>query len=262
MKESMNGFIKGNDIRKLIIEMHYRAGVGHIGSALSISDIIAAINPGSDDDTMFILSKGHAASALYAALFLNKHITREELLSYCQPQSRLGVHPEPNLPHIPIATGSLGMGLSMACGFAIANPQKEIVVLISDAELNEGSVWEAVMFAAHHSLKNISVFVDYNNQQALGKYNDILKIDSFHSVFTGFGWSCLKSDGHNIPRMHSWLKRLGFSVDNAKPRIFIAETTFGKGGRFMQSSVEWHYKPMDVHEYTAVMADLSCEGNL
>ena len=254
--------MKGNDIRKLIIEMHYRAGVGHIGCSLSVADIVAAVNPGSSEDRIFILSKGHAASALYAALHLNGHIEQDELFTYCQPGSRLQVHPEANLPHVPIATGSLGMGPSMGCGFAIAHPDKRVIVLVSDAELNEGSVWEAIMFAGHHKLANYHIVVDFNNQQALGRAEDILRIHSLSKVVEGFGCDYAECDGHDIKTMRNWIDAEGVYTATGAPRLLVAHTTFGKGERFMESSVEWHYKPMNEHEYTAVMANLSCESNL
>ena len=254
----------GTDIRKLVIEMHYRAGQGHIGCSLSIADMVAAINPGGEDAPIFILSKGHAASALYAALHLNGHIERDELFTFCQPGSRLQAHPEANIPHVPLATGSLGMGLSMGCGLALAKPESKIVVLISDAELNEGSTWEAAMFAGHHELSNLWAFVDLNRQQALGRSVDILEFKSLWSILQGFGWSCVYGDGHDVDRMQSWLsgsRKPGWDDEMHKPQVYVAETTFGKGVDFMHADVSWHYRPMNEHEYIHANALLQCAGS-
>lgn len=252
----------GTDIRKLVIEMHHRAGTGHIGCSLSVADIIAAINPGGSDAPTFVLSKGHAASALYSALHINGHITKDELFTYCQPGSRLQVHPTSDIPCVPVSTGSLGMGLSIGCGIALSNPGGKVVVLVSDAELNEGSTWEAIMFAGHHALNNLWVFVDNNNQQAMGRAKDILDFRLWAPV-NAFGWSCLSGDGHNTGAMTSWLggeRKAGWSDELNKPQMYIADTVFGKDVHFMESDVSWHYRVMDEHDYVAAYADLSCVG--
>lgn len=255
----------GTDIRKLVIEMHYRAGTGHIGCSLSVADIIAAINPGGSDAPTFVLSKGHAASALYSALHINGHITKDELFTYCQPGSRLQVHPTPDIPCVPVSTGSLGMGLSMGCGLALAKPDSKIVVLISDAELNEGSTWEAIMFTGHHELSNLWLFVDQNHQQALGRSEEILHIKSLWSILQGFGWSCLYGDGHDVKRMQGWLsgtRKPGWDDEMHKPQVYVADTIFGKGVDFMHADLSWHYRVMSEHEYTHANAILQCAGNL
>ena len=157
-----------------------RAGVGHIGSALSIADIVAALyadildttNPRDGDRDRLVLSKGHASLALYAALHLRNTLTFDELSTYCEDGTRLGTHPEPGVPGVDFATGSLGHGLSLAAGAALAGrlqaTKTRAFCLLSDAECNEGSVWEAVMFAAHHRLSNLVAVIDLNGQQALG----------------------------------------------------------------------------------------------
>lgn len=254
----------GTDIRKLVIEMHHRAGQGHIGCSLSIADMVAAINPGGENAPVFILSKGHAASALYAALHLNGHIKRDELFTFCQPGSRLQAHPEANIPHVPLATGSLGMGLSMGCGLALAKPESKIVVLISDAELNEGSTWEAVMFAGHHELNNLWLFVDHNHQQALGRSVNILEIKSLWSVLNGFGWSCYFGNGHDLEQMQDWLsgkRSQAWDDQSHKPQVYVADTIFGKGVDFMHADVSWHYRVMNQHEYIHANALLQCAGS-
>ena len=177
-------------IRRLILDHSYRAGVGHIGSALSIADIVAALyggvlhipEPGDPERDRFVLSKGHAALALYAALHLKGWVTAEQLDTYCGDGTTLGVHPEAALAGVDFASGSLGHGLSMGAGAALAarlqGASRRTFVLVSDAECNEGSLWEAAMFAAHHKLSNLVAVavVDVNGQQALGYTRDVVDL--------------------------------------------------------------------------------------
>src|ERR1039458_3641581 len=170
-------------IRRVILDQSMRAHVGHIGSALSVADIIAALydgllrvnDPKDPERDRFVLGKGHAMLAVYAAFFLKGWLTKEDLNTYCGDGTMLGVHPEYGLRGVDFASGSLGQGLSMAAGAALAarlqqSPRRAFAPL-SDAECDEGSVWEAVMFAAHHKLANLIAIVDLNGQQALG-YTD------------------------------------------------------------------------------------------
>src|SRR5258706_11106648 len=182
--------ISGKSLRKLILEESKRANVGHIASALSIADIIAALfehvlaNVGVDakERDRFVLSKGHASLALYSALYSKGILTREQLGTYCADGSLLGTHPEHILPGIDFSTGSLGQGLSFGVGAALAarmdNSERRVFVLLSDAECNEGSIWESVMFGAHHHLSNLTAIVDSNGQQAMGKTKEVLNLDS------------------------------------------------------------------------------------
>ncbi len=202
--------VTSREIRRIIIEESRRANVGHIGSALSIADIIATLfahelrHGGSSKPLRdrFILSKGHAALALYAALHLKGILTRNELETYCQDGSMLGVHPEHHLSGIDFSTGSLGHGLSIGAGSALAARMKRqdyrVFVLVSDAECNEGSLWEAVMFAGHHALSNLVVIVDNNGQQALGKTKAIIDLSPLGKKWETFGWEVHEVDGHDV----------------------------------------------------------------
>ena len=175
-------------IRRIVIEQSKRANVGHVGSALSVADLLAALytkvlhvpsneNPERD---RFILSKGHASLALYAAFALKGWITEADLDTYCGDNSLLGVHPEHQLRGVDISTGSLGQGLPVGAGAALAarlqGSRRRVFVLVSDAECNEGSLWEAVMFAAHHRLSNLVALVDLNGQQALDYTDRVMKL--------------------------------------------------------------------------------------
>ncbi|MDQ6943689.1 MAG: transketolase, partial [Candidatus Eremiobacteraeota bacterium] len=182
--------VTGRRVREHVLRESRRANVGHIGSALSVADVIAALyggilriaSPDDPDRDRFVLSKGHAALALFAALELRGWLPDGELATYCGDDSLLGVHPESELRGIDFSTGSLGHGLAIAAGSALAarksGSRRRVFALLSDAELNEGSTWEAVMFAAQHRLANLYVFVDSNGQQALGFTRDVMAIDN------------------------------------------------------------------------------------
>jgi len=252
-------------IRRIILEQSKRAGVGHIGSALSIADLVAVLYGGilqangRDDPERdrFILAKGHAALALYAALALRGWIPDEMLDTYCGDGSLLGVHPEPALPGIDFATGSLGHGLSIGAGAALAarltDSPRRVYVLMSDAECNEGSVWEAVMFGAHHKLANLIAIVDLNGQQALGYTRDVLSLAPMAQRWHAFGWDVHEVDGHNREDLDRTLA--GLSPSGA-PHVLIARTVFGHGVSFMENQIKWHYSPMSDAEFEIAMAEV------
>ena len=281
-------------IRQLILEMAKRANVGHIGSALSIADIIAAlyanvlrvVHPDASNRDRLVLSKGHAAMALYAALYLKGWLTKQTLDTYCQDpvvsgqcpvtskdsgfsghrsqatgNCFLGVHAEHNIPGVDFSTGSLGHGLSIGAGAALAarldGSSRRVFVLISDGECNEGSIWEAVMFAAHHRLSNLIAIVDLNGQQAFGYTDDVLSLSPMWAKWEAFGWNVHEVDGHNITEITKTIEILNSapsraSLDNessCRPHVLIAHTTFGKGVTYMENRIKWHYLPMSDDEY-------------
>jgi transketolase len=251
------------EIRKTILTQSRRAHVGHIGSALSIADAIAALfcGPLADfasnrgpDRHRFILSKGHAALALYALLANYGLISEAELDTFCCDGSALGVHPEHGVPGIDFSTGSLGQGLSVGAGAALAarldRSSRRVFVLLSDAECNEGSVWEAVAFAAHHRLSNLVAVVDENGQQAFGYTKDVLYPTPLAERWKSFGWNVQTVDGHNAAEMMRTLT----STDPSAPLALIARTTFGKGVPFMENQIKWHYSPMSDREFADAMA--------
>jgi transketolase len=257
--------ITGSAIRRIVLEQSKRAHVGHIGSSLSIADLIAALyggilNIASPDDPQrdrFILSKGHAALALYAALYLRGWIDDAALNSFHGDGSALGVHPEPVLKGVDFATGSLGMGMSMATGAALAakmqRATRRAFVLLSDAELDEGSTWEAVMFAAHHRLNNLVALVDLNGQQAIGYTRDVIRIDNPVERFAAFGWDAQMVDGHDAGALTAAVAKLSGDA----PHVLVARTTFGKGVSYMESQIRWHYMPMTDAEYAQALDELA-----
>jgi transketolase len=253
-------------IRRTIIDQSYRANVGHIGSALSISDLVAAVFGGSArldgglDRDRVVLSKGHAALALYAALHLSGRIDETAINSYCADGSLLGVHPEHGLEGIDFCTGSLGQGLSLGAGAALAakrqGSNRRVFVIMSDAELNEGSTWEGVMFAAQHGLDNLTLLIDLNGQQALGYTPEIIDLGSVEQKLTQFGWAAATVPGHDQEALGAALEASGAS----RPQALVAETTFGYGASFMESKIEWHYLPLKDDTYATALADLEAQA--
>ena len=226
-------------LRRWVIERSLAAQVGHIGSSLSVVEIIAVLwgrvlrwpASGLPDRDRFVLCKGHAALALYAALRFKGLIDEETFGTYCTDGSLLGVHPEIGLPGVEVATGSLGQGLSVGCGMAHALKQRgskaRVFVLVSDAECNEGQLWEAVMFAAHHQLNNLIAIVDLNGMQALGATDTVLNLTPLSRRWEAFGWHALEVDGHDETALLT-----AFTTGLSKrtgPTVVIAHTALGKG---------------------------------
>jgi len=257
-------------LRKEILTMSYRANKAHISSCLCVTDIITYLywnemnikpkNPTWEKRDKFLLSKGHAAPALYAALSYRGYFSKERLKEFGKENSSLGVHPEyGSLPGIEISAGSLGHGLSIGVGMALAakidkTPSK-IYVLISDAECNEGKIWEAITFAAHHKLNNLYLFIDLNGLQALGKTKDIIKIESLKKILSGFGWNTFETDGNNLSEIDKLFKKISIQK-STQPTAIICKTIAGKGISFMENSLDWHYKNLDEKLYHQALKEL------
>jgi transketolase len=253
-------------IRRIILEQSKRAHVGHIGSALSVADVLAALyghvlhlpDPRHPERDRFVLSKGHAALALYAALRLKGWLSAAHLHTFCADGTLLGVHPEHTLPGIDFSTGSLGQGLSFGVGAALAarmqGAARRAVVLLSDAECNEGATWEAAMFAAHHGLANLIAIVDANGQQALGYTDDVLRLSPLAERWRAFGWRAHEADGHDAPALAALLNSL--DTGSGPPHVVIAQTIFGYPVSFMQRQIKWHYWPMSDEEYAQALREI------
>lgn len=256
------------NLKKYIIEQSKRAGVGHIGSALSIIDllwciydkhlIVSAKKRAQND--RFILSKGHAALALYVVLYAKGFISEKDLNTYCADNSTLGVHPEHYVNGIDFATGSLGQGITFAVGAAlgakIEESSRRVYCVLSDAELNEGSFWEAIMFAAQHKLNNLVYVLDDNKQQALGFTKDVIQIRDLSRKIESFGFNVYTIDGHDIDDIDQCLKKTKI-CNNSKPHFIIANTICGKGVSYMEGTIEWHYKSMNDDQYQQALKELS-----
>jgi transketolase len=240
--------------RARAIEMSHQAKAAHLASALSCIDIVAVLynsvlrvdpnNPRWSDRDRFILSKGHAATALYAALEHKNFINESDIASYGKEGSLLEEHPSPKLPGVEAATGSLGHGLPIGCGIALAGQIKKqsyrTFVLMSDGECNEGSVWEACLFAAANKLDNLCAFVDFNKWQATGRSKEVLALEPLSDKFRSFGWIVHEIDGHDHLEI---LRAITTSYSGMqKPTMIVAHTVKGKGISFMEDDNNWHYR--------------------
>ncbi len=260
-----------DEIRKYIIKNSKLAGVGHIGSSLSIADLVGVLyqdilqieNPQEVERDRFILSKGHAVLALYIALYLKGFLSKEKLDSFSQNNSRIGVHPKHFLPGVEFTTGSLGQGVTFATGAALSakiqKSNRKIYCLVSDAELNEGSFWEAILFASHHKLRNLAIILDNNGQQALGRTEDVISISNITKKMTDFGFLVAEIDGHNQEEIRGALKKFA-EQKNDLPTFIVANTLSGKGVSYMEKSIPWHYKSMNDQEYQQACKELGIEN--
>jgi len=247
-------------MRILAIRMVHRARASHIGSALSICDIVAVLygevmrldprRPKWADRDRFILSKGHACVAIYAALAETGFFPKDDLLSYGEDHSVLMNHISHKVAGVEFSTGSLGHGLPFGTGKALAAKKRghswRTFVQLSDGELGEGSNWEAMMFAAHHELDNLVAIVDYNKLQSLTSVEKTLRIEPLTDKLQAFGWEVREVNGHDHEELSESLGSLPWQP--CKPSVLIAHTTKGRGVSFMENSVDWHYRsPTDDH---------------
>ena len=266
-------------MRKSIIEMLGAAGSGHPGGSLSATDIVATLyfggvlhhdasNPTDPARDRFILSKGHAAPVLYAALAEAGYISKEELVTLRQLGSRLQGHPDSSeIPGVEVSTGSLGQGLSIGAGSALALKRAEgtqrVFVLLGDGELQEGQVWEAAMFAAHYQLSNLIAIVDYNNLQIDGACNDVMCLGDVSAKFAAFGWNVIETDGHDTEALHgAFAAAEAHQRDAAQPTVIIARTTKGKGVSFMENKAGWHGVAPNKEECSCALEEIdACVAN-
>jgi len=255
-------------MRVQALQMVHRARASHIGSALSICDIVAVLygkvlridprQPAWADRDRFILSKGHACVAVYAALAELGFIGRQELLSYGQDHSVLMNHISHKVAGVEFSTGSLGHGLPFGTGKALAAKRLKkawrTYVLLSDGELGEGSNWEAMMFAAHHQLDNIVAIVDYNKLQSLTTVDKTLRLEPLIDKAHAFGWAAQEVNGHDHEDLATALAGTPWLA--GKPSFLLAHTTKGKGVSFMENNVDWHYKSPSTEQLLQALGEL------
>jgi transketolase len=249
-------------IRFKVIELSHKAGTPHLGSSLSCVDILTAAywggvlsidpkNPSDPNRDRFLLSKGHAATTLYTALAYRGFYPREVLDTYMDAGSCLAEQPSPGcVPGVEVATGSLGHGLPIGVGMALAGRIQRrsyrVFIVLSDGECNEGSVWEAAMLAPAQRLDNIVVIVDYNKWQATGRSNEVMALHPLREKWEAFGWSAADIDGHDLNALVQALRKVPNGT--GKPIALIAHTVKGKGIPFMEDDNNWHYRSPDANE--------------
>lgn len=252
---------KAKQIRSDILKMLYTCQSGHPGGSLSCVEILMSLyyraanidpsNPGMENRDRIVLSKGHACPALYAILADKGYFPREDLWSLRQINSHLQGHPDmTKTPGVDVNTGSLGQGVSIAMGMALAAKHKKadykVYGIVGDGEVQEGLVWEAAMAAAHYKLDNFTIILDHNGLQIDGSNDDVMSIGDVMDKFRAFGFECIKVNGHDIDAISKAL----LSPVNEKPKFLCCETVKGKGVSFMENNFGWHGKAPSEEEYT------------
>ena len=256
-------------IRRHGIEMTHLSGGSHIGAVLSVADIIAVLytevlhykadDPKWEERDRFILSKGHAGAAIYAALAESGFFDIEELRTHYANGSRLSGHVSHHLPGVDFSTGSLGHGLSAGAGMALAakkdGRRHKVYVVLGDGECDEGSVWEAALFANHFRLDNLVAIVDHNHMQSLDTCEHTLELESLAGKWAAFGWNVQEVNGNDHEQLRAAFARQGGQPN--KPMVIIANTVKGKGVSFMENDILWHYRfPHDGWEYDCAVNEL------
>lgn len=255
-------------LRMHAVRMLHRAKASHLGSCLSMADLITClywkalrINPEHPDDPerdRFILSKGHAAAMVYAALAERGFFPVASLDTYNQFGSSLTGHINSDVPGVEFSSGSLGHGLPIGCGLALAAKRAlrtyRTFVLVSDGELDEGSNWEAILFAPQHHLDNLVLIVDYNKIQSFGRVSEVLELEPLAEKFRSFRWNVIEVDGHSFSEIASALAVLPAAP--GKPTVIVAHTVKGKGVSFMEDQLIWHYKSPSDEQLAAALVEL------
>ncbi|MDI1315497.1 transketolase [Prosthecobacter sp.] len=255
-------------IRIEAVRMVARANASHIGGALSMADLIAVLyseilrirpeEPAWSTRDRFLLSKGHSCTALYAALAVRGFFPLDELETYGRDGSRLMAHISHKIPGVEFSTGSLGHGLPYGCGKALAAKRSgadwRTFVMLSDGELDEGSNWEAILFAPQHRLDNLVAIVDYNKIQSLGSVAEVMELDPLADKFRAFRWAVREVDGHDHAAIREALSSIPWEV--GKPSVLIAHTIKGKGVDFMENSLQWHYSSPRGEQLASALSQL------
>ena len=259
-------------VRSWTVEGVFNAKSGHPGGSLSAADIITYLyfremkvdpkDPKNPDRDRFVLSKGHCCPALYAALALKGFFSTDEIKVLRHIGAMLQGHPDmKNTPGVDMSSGSLGQGISAACGMALAgklsSKDYRVFAMLGDGECEEGQVWEAAMFASHYKLDNLTVFVDYNGLQIDGTVEDVAGLSAIDEKFSSFGFEVITIDGHDFDHIEAAVNKAKQTKD--KPTVIIAKTVKGKGVSFMENKVGWHGKAPNADEYKIAMDELSAQ---
>jgi len=261
---------KAKQLRADIVKMVYQAKSGHPGGSLSCVEMLMALyynvakvdpkNPGWENRDRIIMSKGHACPALYAVLADKGYFPREDLWSLRKTESHLQGHPDMRkTPGVDASTGSLGQGVSIAGGMALAAKHKKsdykVYAILGDGEIQEGLVWEAAMSAAHYKLDNFTIMLDHNGLQIDGANDEVMGLGDVIAKFTAFGFDCHKADGHDLEAIINTIN----APANGKPKFICCETVKGKGVSFMENDPGWHGKAPNENEYLKAMKELGIE---
>ena len=254
-------------IRRSVLYMTCSGQASHVGSCLSVADILAVlygavadVRPAEPDWSgrdRIIVSKGHVAAATYAVLGELGFFPKEWLENYSKPGSPLIGHVSHHVPGVELSTGSLGHGLPVGCGMALAakraNDSWRTYVVMSDGELDEGSNWEAALFAAHHGLDNLSAIIDYNRLQGFGRTDEVLGLEPLAEKWRAFGWRVDEVDGNDAAALQTAIEK---PVEPGKPSLIIGRTVKGKGVSFMENELAWHYKTPTREQFEQALAEL------
>ena len=258
-----------NNVRFGIIESLYNAACGHPGGSLSIADIITYLyfeemnidpgNPKAEGRDRFVLSKGHTAPALYSVLAERGYFDKEELVTLRKTDSRLQGHPDmKGIPGVDMSSGSLGLGISAACGMALSakayGNDYRVYTIVGDGESEEGQVWEAAMFAAHYKLDNLVAVVDWNGLQIDGPVTEVMNPTPHDEKFRAFGWHVITIDGHNFAEIEAAFEEA--KTVKGKPTVIIARSVKGKGVSYMENKCEWHGQAPKEEQYKIAISEL------
>ncbi|MFH1541824.1 MAG: transketolase [bacterium] len=250
-------------VKKRFLTMYQTAHAGHIACSLSCADILTFLHfDWMDEPNSLILSKGHAAAALYSVLAERGLLSESEIQTFYQNGTYLGAHPPANrIKGIPFATGSLGHGLSISAGRALASKLKKenqlFFCVTSDGELDEGSIWEAALFIVQHQLNNLIWLIDRNNLQGFGRTENVMALEPLSAKLVAFNFNVIEADGHNYESLLSAKK----SCLKNKPNVIICKTIKGKGVSFMEDKLDWHYLPMNEQQFKQAMSELDAWRN-
>lgn len=247
------------EIRQKVLSLYYNANAGHIGSSLSCIDLLIALFEQKQENERVILSKGHAAAAMYCTLNHYGEIDDETISTFYKNGTKLSAHPSANsFENIPFALGSLGHGFPIACGIANANKllgnNEYVYVIMSDGDTNEGTTWEAAHFAVSRKLSQLMVVIDKNNLQGFGQTSDILGDTANPAVWSEIGFEVVEVDGHDLIRIMQGIRQL--KASSGKPKLLLANTIKGKGVDYMENKMEWHYLPMSAEQYELALNSL------
>jgi transketolase len=264
-----NSKVLAQKVKKCLLTLAHHHNASHVGGALSIADVLSVLysrilkydtsRPKWEERDRLLYSKGHACTALYAVLKEVGFYTDAALQTFTQNGSLFTSHVNHKVAGVELSTGSLGHALSVACGMALAGKRKKmdwhVYTIVSDGELNEGSNWEAILFAPHHELNNMTLIVDFNKIQSFGTIKEVLDLDPLKDKFNSFGWDTIEIDGHNHSEIYEALRK--DTIHGSKPRVVIAHTVKGKGVDFMENQLAWHYKSPNKEQLESAIGQIN-----